>query len=170
MQGVQRIAAVRYSEVSSVPLRLGDESIPVGLAPVSADFFAVLRDGPPLLGRWLLPSDDGNRVELAAVASERFWQRVGGGDSAFVGRRLRWPDGSRAVVIVGVAPSSMTFPSGADLWLPIDGYFTDDSNPNLSLEARWAMEVHRSSHPKASSIDFAHRLMDAFDRSDTAGS
>jgi hypothetical protein len=37
-------------------------------------------------------------------------------------------------------------------------------------EARWAMEVHRSSHPKASSIDFAHRVMDAFDRSDTAGS
>lgn len=37
-------------------------------------------------------------------------------------------------------------------------------------EARWAMEVHRSSHPKASSIDFAHRLMDAFDRSETAGS
>ncbi len=37
-------------------------------------------------------------------------------------------------------------------------------------EARWAMEVHRSSHPRASSIDFAHRLMDAFDRSDKAGS
>jgi RNA polymerase sigma factor (sigma-70 family) len=31
-------------------------------------------------------------------------------------------------------------------------------------EARWAMEVHRSSQPKASSIDFAHRLADAFDR------
>jgi RNA polymerase sigma factor (sigma-70 family) len=30
-------------------------------------------------------------------------------------------------------------------------------------EARWAMEVHRSSHPRASSIDFAHRLADAFD-------
>lgn len=32
-------------------------------------------------------------------------------------------------------------------------------------EARWAMEVHRSSQPKASSIDFARRLMDVFDRS-----
>ena len=32
-------------------------------------------------------------------------------------------------------------------------------------EARWASEVHRSSQPRASSIDFAHRLMDAFDRS-----
>jgi len=32
-------------------------------------------------------------------------------------------------------------------------------------EARWASEVHRTSHPRASSIDFAHRLMDAFDQS-----
>jgi RNA polymerase sigma factor (sigma-70 family) len=31
-------------------------------------------------------------------------------------------------------------------------------------EARWASELHRTSHPKASSVDFAHRLMDAFDR------
>jgi len=28
-------------------------------------------------------------------------------------------------------------------------------------EARWALEVHRTSHPKASSIDFARRLLDA---------
>jgi hypothetical protein len=32
-------------------------------------------------------------------------------------------------------------------------------------EARWASEVHRTSHPRASSVDFAHRLMDAFDQS-----
>ena len=32
-------------------------------------------------------------------------------------------------------------------------------------EARWASEVHRPTHPRASSIDFAHRLVDAFDRS-----
>jgi RNA polymerase sigma factor (sigma-70 family) len=32
-------------------------------------------------------------------------------------------------------------------------------------EARWASEAHRTSHPRASSIDFAQRLMDAFDRS-----
>ena len=30
-------------------------------------------------------------------------------------------------------------------------------------EARWALEVHRSSHPKASSIDFARRLIQTFD-------
>ena len=37
-------------------------------------------------------------------------------------------------------------------------------------EARWALEVHRSSHPKGSSIDFARRLLDAFERSREPGS
>jgi hypothetical protein len=32
-------------------------------------------------------------------------------------------------------------------------------------EARWASEVHRSSQPRSSAVDFAHRLMDLFDRS-----
>lgn len=31
-------------------------------------------------------------------------------------------------------------------------------------EARWASEAHRTSQPKASPVDFAHRLMDAFER------
>jgi len=30
-------------------------------------------------------------------------------------------------------------------------------------EARWALEVHRTSHPRASSVDFAHRLARALD-------
>lgn len=32
-------------------------------------------------------------------------------------------------------------------------------------EARWALEVHRTSQPRASSIDFAQRLLDAIDSS-----
>ena len=30
-------------------------------------------------------------------------------------------------------------------------------------EARWALEVHRTSHPRASSVDFARRLIDVLD-------
>ena len=30
-------------------------------------------------------------------------------------------------------------------------------------EARWALEVHRTSHPRASSVDFARRLAQALD-------
>jgi hypothetical protein len=142
-QSVQQLAAVSYADTHTTALLLGDEAIPVGIAPVSAGFFQVLRDGPPLLGRWLLPSDDGNSVELAAVASERFWQQWGGGDPAFVGKRLRWPGGARSLVIVGVAPSSMTYPAGADLWAPIDGFFGDDKDdPNLSLHSARFAEFH----------------------------
>ena len=143
VQGVRQIAAISYADVSTAALHLGNESIPVEIAPVSADFFSVLLDGPPLLGRWLLPSDDGNRVELAAVASERFWQQVGGGDPAFIGQRLRWPGGSRALVIVGVAPSSLQFPATADLWVPIDGFFeTNSGNPYLDLHSRRFANFH----------------------------
>jgi hypothetical protein len=37
-------------------------------------------------------------------------------------------------------------------------------------EARWASEVHRTSQPRASPVDFAHRLMDAFEKSREPGS
>jgi RNA polymerase sigma factor (sigma-70 family) len=60
------------------------------------------------------------------------------------------PDGWRALQFAGRATS---FQQARALVRQVD-------------EARWAMEVHRSSHPRASSIDFAQRLMDAFDRSD----
>jgi hypothetical protein len=30
-------------------------------------------------------------------------------------------------------------------------------------EARWALEVHRSSQPRASSVDFARRLVETLD-------
>jgi RNA polymerase sigma factor (sigma-70 family) len=34
-------------------------------------------------------------------------------------------------------------------------------------EARWALEVHRTSHPKDSSVDFARRLLEAFEERNT---
>jgi hypothetical protein len=37
-------------------------------------------------------------------------------------------------------------------------------------EARWALEVHRTSVPRASSIDFAQRLLDAIDPSQSSAS
>jgi RNA polymerase sigma factor (sigma-70 family) len=36
--------------------------------------------------------------------------------------------------------------------------------------ARWALEVHRSSHPRAPSVEFARRLVDAIDSRNSAGS
>ena len=36
-------------------------------------------------------------------------------------------------------------------------------------EARWALEVHRTSHPRSSSVDFARRLLETFDHEDQNG-
>ena len=143
LQTVTQLAAISYADTSAMPLLLDNQSIPVTVAPVSTDFFSVLVDGPPALGRWLSPSDDGNSVELAAVVSESFWRRVGAANHGFVGRRLLWPGGGRALVIVGVAPSSVTFPVAADVWVPIDGFFGRDAgNSNLDLHSRRFANFH----------------------------
>ena len=96
VQGVQEIAAVHYADTADVALFAGDESIPVNMAPVSAGFFSVLQDGPPLLGRWLLPSDDGNRVEVGGgrqrtllAARRRRESRLHRPAPALAGRRAR---------------------------------------------------------------------------------
>ena len=143
LQAVTEIAAISYVDTSAMAVLLDDLSIPVSVAPVSTNFFSVLDDGPPLLGRWLTPSDDGNRVEVAAVVSESFWRRVGASRHGFIGQRLRWPGGDRALVVVGVAPGSVRFPAAADLWVPIDGFFgTDPRSPNLDLHSRRFANFH----------------------------
>ena len=137
------LAAVRYVETSSIALSIGTESLPVVLAPVSADFFDVLHGGAPLVGRWFGAADEGNETELPAVISERFWRRVGGGDPSFLGRRLVWPGGTRALIVVGVAPDNLRYPDDADVWVPIDGYFkADTGNPNMDLHSRLFPNFH----------------------------
>ena len=143
LQAVTAIAAISYVDTSAMAVRLDDQSIPVAIAPVSTNFFSVLVDGPPLLGRWLTPADDGNRIEVAAVVSESFWRRVGASNHEFIGQRLHWPGGERALIVVGVASDSVTFPAAADVWVPIDGFFgTDPRSPNLDLHSRRFANFH----------------------------
>ncbi len=138
-----QVAAISYFDTSAMAVLLDDQSIPISIAAVSTNFFSVLGDGPPLLGRWLTSSDDGNRVEVAAVVSESFWRRVGASNHQFIGQRLRWPGGDRALVVVGVAPDSVKFPAGADVWVPIDGFFgTDPRSPHLDLHSRRFANFH----------------------------
>ena len=139
----QALAAVRYVDTSEAAVLLNREPVPVTIAPVSADFFAVVHGGSPLLGRWFAAADEGNPTELATVVSERFWHRVGGGEPSFVGRRLLWPNGARALAIVGVAPGNLNYPNGTDLWVPIDGYFKADAGiANLDLHSRRFANFH----------------------------
>ena len=116
------LAAISYADVSEQAIMVGGETWSVGMSPVSADFFPVMQDGPPLLGRWFTAAEEEDDTELAAVISQALWQRLGG-DPAMLGRRLVLPGGKRAVVIVGVAPASLAYPSAADMWVPLVGFF-----------------------------------------------
>ncbi len=96
---------------------IDERTVPARLAPVSADFFRVVHDGRPLLGRWFTTADEQFGADVVAVVSERFWRRVGGGDPAFVGRRLSW-FGDRTMLIIGIAPAAVDYPLGTDIWAP----------------------------------------------------
>lgn len=137
------LAAISYADRATTAMFVEGEPVPVSMTPVSADFFSVLHGGAPLVGRWLAASDDGNVTELATVVSEPFWRRFGNGDPSFVGRRLSWPGSERALVVVGVAPSTLNYPHETDLWVPIDGYFKADSgNANLDVRSRRFANFH----------------------------
>jgi putative ABC transport system permease protein len=120
---LEGLAAINYADALPVPVAIEDQTSAVALAPVSANFFSVLRAGHPLRGRWLAPADELPGTELVAVVSERFWRRAAAGDPAFVGRRLRFAGEGRTLVVVGIAPADFDYPLGADMWVPIARFF-----------------------------------------------
>jgi putative ABC transport system permease protein len=111
-------------------LREGEPAtIPV--AGVSASFFPLLGT-PPLLGRTLRPEDDRQGSARVAVLSHGSWIRRFGGDSAIVGRTLRF-DGA-PYTIVGVMPEGFDYPRGVELWVPVVPQLADASE-QLQIDA-----------------------------------
>ena len=111
------VAAVDHAATGPVPLTIDGQATAVRMSPVSAGFFQVVSRGAPLYGRWLHANDERVGADVVAVVSERFWRRVSGGDPSFVGRRLTWA-GDRTLVVIGVAPASVDYPLGTDIWAP----------------------------------------------------
>ena len=111
------LAAVDHAATGNTAIAIDGQTMAVQLAPVSADFFRVIHRGEPLYGRWLQARDEQPGAEVAAVVSERLWRRAFGGDPAFVGRRLSWA-GNRTLRVVGVAPATVDYPLGTDVWAP----------------------------------------------------
>ncbi len=74
----------------------------------------------PALGRAISPDDDVPGANRVAVISEGLWQRAFGGDPSVVGRTVQV--GGRNTTIVGVMPSSFSFPPGEldapEIWVP----------------------------------------------------
>ncbi len=86
---------------------------------VSGNYFTVL-GGQPALGRLLTPEDDlAPRAHPVVVLSESFWRRQFNGDSALVGRSIRF--NGHLYEVVGIAASEFvgTQPNLPDFWVPL---------------------------------------------------
>jgi putative ABC transport system permease protein len=84
---------------------------------VTAGFFSTL-GATPLMGRTFSAGEDGPNGEPFVVLSERVWQRSFGSDPQIVGKAITLNARSRTVV--GVMPSSFTFPEADEHSLPGD--------------------------------------------------
>jgi predicted permease len=73
---------------------------------------------PPLLGRYIMPSDapDGQDPQPVAVLSYKFWQRHYRGDPAVVGKTIQL--NHKTYTILGVMPVRLTWRDG-DVYIPL---------------------------------------------------
>src|ERR1700757_5238542 len=73
---------------------------------------------PPLLGRYIMPSDapDGQDPQPVAVLSYKFWQRHYRGDPAVVGKTIQL--NHKTYTILGVMPVRFTWRDG-DVYIPL---------------------------------------------------
>ena len=84
---------------------------------VTAGFFPLL-SVPPQAGRYIGEADFQHGVAPVVVISYGFWKQHMGADSDVVGKSLLL-NGQRFTVI-GVASADLDFPSGSQLWVPLD--------------------------------------------------
>lgn len=113
LEAVEDLGAFRTVEVN---LLTGEGTgVPVEAARMSAAGFRVA-GVPPLLGRFLLESDDRPGAPPVVVLGHDVWQRHFAGDPAVVGRAVRL--GAQPATVVGVMPEGFAFPVAHSLWLP----------------------------------------------------
>lgn len=85
-------------------------------ATVAPSFFSILRV-QPLLGRGFTPDDDRPGQGHVAVLGDALWRDRYGADPTVVGRNIVLD--SETYTVIGVMPSTLKFPSWAQLWLPL---------------------------------------------------
>jgi putative ABC transport system permease protein len=123
-QAMESVAAIS-TEALTITAGEGEPEI-VTAGYVSSSMFSVLRE-PPLLGRTLIPQDDGAEPQPVFVLSYDLWQRRFGGDPGVIGQRLdagvEVSEYASSGVIVGVMPEGFAFPTqDTQVWtqLPLD--------------------------------------------------
>jgi predicted permease len=91
------------------------ESIGVGLiTPRSFQFLPAV----PLFGRALIAADGESGAEPVVVLRESVWRRRFGASPAILGRSIQLSGLTRTVV--GVLPDTFKFPTGGEIWVPLD--------------------------------------------------
>jgi predicted permease len=100
----------------NVNILTGDEPQRMAGAAVTQRFFDVL-ETPPLLGRAFVEGEDLEGAEPVAVLGYGLWRQTFGADPDVLGTVVEM-DGVRRRV-VGVMPEGFSFPSGAELWVPM---------------------------------------------------
>jgi len=101
-------ASANLSDGTSAPRRLRQTR-------VGASFFSVLGVRPQH-GRFFVAGEDSAGAAKTVVLSHSAWHAYFGGDPKIVGRRVMLDGASYEVI--GIAPSSMNFPSATDMWVP----------------------------------------------------
>ncbi len=114
----------------------GNEAEQVLTRFVSANLFSTLGVSPTL-GRPFFPDEEKTGLDGVTILSHRFWQRRYGGDPAVIGSFVTL--NGQPVEIVGVMPADFDFPTGTDLWFPLQtdaGYASGRGNNNFSVVGR----------------------------------
>jgi putative ABC transport system permease protein len=102
--------------VGGLNLEGGAEPRRVAVAHVSLDFFKTLGRFP-MLGRAFTPEEEAAGGPHAAILSHHLWTTQFGARTSVVGTNILLNQTSYQVV--GVMPAEFTFPSNADLWVPL---------------------------------------------------
>ena len=89
---------------------------PVPVAEITASAFAITNT-PPLMGRYLLPSDEAESALPVLVIGHHAWQRQFAADPDVIGRTVTL--GGVPRTIVGVMPDGFEFPSFHQFWIPL---------------------------------------------------
>lgn len=103
----------------SVPLNFTGSGEPERLtaAGVTGNYFKAL-GAQPALGRTFLIENEKPGNDQVAILSYALWQKRFGGDRSILDKTIVL-DG-RSCAIIGVMPSTFTFPQSAELWVPIN--------------------------------------------------
>ncbi|MGH7577059.1 MAG: ABC transporter permease [Longimicrobiales bacterium] len=118
LESIEHISAFRTAERNLFVRDGRGEPVgePVGIAEISASAFraAGVR---PLLGRFLIETDELAGASPVVVIGHDIWQTRFGGDPDVVGRAVRL--GNVQSTVVGVMPKKFAFPVSHEAWTPL---------------------------------------------------